>query len=154
MALAGVLLLIAGCGGSSKAPPHAKSKPRAAPAAAAGSSATSASASAAVGADSVSASAGGVTATMRAGTHTPSVGSWPVHFSVTRAGQPVKASVSYEYLFAGQVVARRSHYSFNGRFSDVFQWPAEAAGYPLTFRAVITAGRSVIDLDYPVQVHR
>lgn len=152
IALTGLLVLIAGCGGSSKAPPpHAKGQPKAAPTTAAGSSA---SASAAAGADSVSASAGGVTATMRAGTHTPRVGSWPVHFSVTRAGQPVKASVSYEYLFAGQVVARRSHYSFTGRFSDVFLWPAEAAGYPLTFRAVITAGRSVIDLDYPVQVHR
>jgi hypothetical protein len=84
----------------------------------------------------------------------PKVGHWPVHFTVTRAGRPARASVSYEYLFGGQVVAHRAHYTFTGAFSDVFQWPAEAVGYPLTFRAVITAGRSVIYLDYPVQVSR
>jgi hypothetical protein len=60
--------------------------------------------------------------------------------------------VSYEYLFGGQVVAHRSHYTFTGHFSDIFQWPSSAVGYPLTFRAVIVSEGVTIDLDYPVQV--
>lgn len=102
-----------------------------------------------------SASAGGVTATMHGSTHSPKVDrAWPLHFTVTRAGSAVKASVSYEYLFGEQVVARRSHYTFDGHFSDVFKWPAAAVGYPLTFRAVIVSEGATINLDYPVQVSR
>jgi hypothetical protein len=98
-------------------------------------------------------STGGVTATLRAGTHNPKVGRpWPVHFTVTRAGSAARASVSYEYLFGGQVVARRSHYTFIGQFSDTFLWPSSAVGYPLTFRAVIVSDGTTIELDYPVQV--
>jgi hypothetical protein len=96
-----------------------------------------------------------VTATLHAGTHHPKVGRrWPVRFAVTRAGGPVEASVSYEYLYGGQVVARRSHYTFTGQFSDTFIWPAEAVGYPLTFRAVVVSDGATIDLDYAVQVTR
>jgi len=94
-----------------------------------------------------------VTATLHASTHQPKVERpWPIRFTVARGGSPAAASVSYEYLFAGQVVARRSHYTFTGHFSDVFKWPAGAVGYPLTFRAVIVAGATTINLDYPVQV--
>jgi len=90
---------------------------------------------------------------MHAGSHHPRANvSWPVRFSVTRGGAPVPASVSYEYLFGGQVVAHRSHYDFSGRFSDVFVWPSAAVGYPLTFRAVVVSGRMTFDLDYKVQV--
>jgi hypothetical protein len=97
--------------------------------------------------------AGGVTATLHAGTHTPTVGRpWPLHLTVTRGGTLAKASVAYEYLFGGQVVAHRSHYIFTGHFSDVFQWPSSAVGYPLTFRAVIVSDGATINLDYPVQV--
>jgi hypothetical protein len=101
----------------------------------------------------VSGSLGGVTASMHPANHHPKVKApWPISFTVTRDGRPAHASVSYEYLFAGQVVARRSHYTFTGRFSDVFHWPASAVGYPLTFRAVIVSGKVTINLDYPVQV--
>jgi len=101
----------------------------------------------------VSASAGGLSASMHASSHHPTVNRpWPLSFTVTRAGRPALASVSYEYLFAGQVVARRDHYAFTGRFSDVFVWPAAAVGYPLTFRAVIVSAATTIDLDYAVQV--
>ncbi len=158
--LAACLLVLAGCGGSSasrssQAPATTAStagsttQPRpSAPAA----SAPVASASAGSG-TSVSASAGGVTATMHASTHTPKVERpWPIHFTVTRGAHAASASVSYEYLFGGQVVARRSHYTFDGRFSDVFKWPSSAVGYPLTFRAAIVAEGATINLDYPVQV--
>ncbi len=108
-----------------------------------------------VEAGTVSASARGVTATLRAPTHSPRVDvGWPIHFTVSRAGAPVRASVGYEYLLGTQVVAHRSHYTFTGRFSDVFDWPAAAVGYPLTFRAVIVSGGVTLDLDYPVQVVR
>jgi hypothetical protein len=101
----------------------------------------------------VRASSGNVTATMHAATHHPHVnGRWPIAFVVARGGKPAKAEVAYEYLFGGQVVAHRSHYRFTGSFHDVFMWPSSAVGYPLTFRAVITAGGATINLDYPVQV--
>ena len=90
---------------------------------------------------------------MHAATHEPMVGRpWPIHFTVTRGGQATTASVSYEYLFTGQVVAHRSHYTFTGHFSDVFKWPSTAVGYPLTFRAVIVSNGATIDLDYQVKV--
>jgi len=103
----------------------------------------------------VKASAGSVTATLRAGTHKPKVNAaWPIHFTVTEGSSPAKAHVSYEYLFGGNVVAKRSHYAFAGTFSDVFRWPPSSVGYPLTFRAVIVAGGHTLYLDYPVQVKR
>jgi hypothetical protein len=107
----------------------------------------------AVEAGTVSAASQEVTATLRASTHNPRVNAqWPIRFTVTRAGRPAHASVSYEYLLGTQVVARRSHYTFTGRFSDVFVWPSAAVGYPLTFRAVIVSEGVTLDLDYPVQV--
>jgi hypothetical protein len=148
-ALAG-LLILAGCGSSAT-----KSTRSSAPARASSAATTTTPPGAKSAAGTVRRSRGGITAAMRAGTHEPRVGRpWPIHFSVTRGARPISASVSYEYLFGGQVVARRSHYSFVGRFSDVFRWPSSAVGYPLTFRAVIAAGRMTIDLDYPVQVRR
>ncbi len=160
------LLVLAGCGGSSTASSTTGSS-----ASATQSSSTAASApqststgastpqpaeSSAVGsARTVSASSGGVTASMHGGTHQPKVEApWPISFKVTRAGAPAAAAVTYEYMFGGQVVARRSHYTFKGHFADIFKWPSSAVGYPLTFRAVITSGGVTIDLDYPVQVSR
>lgn len=144
---AAVALALAGCGGSSgtkqtsTATTHAVTTPAAAVTASAGS------------ANSVTATAGAVTATMRAQTHRPKAGShWVVSFTVMRAGSPARASVEYEYLFGGQVVAHRSHYVFVGHFTDVWTWPASATGYPLTVRAVIVSGTSTINLDYDVQV--
>lgn len=103
----------------------------------------------------VRASANGVTATMHAGTHRPHVKVlWPVSFTVTSGGKPAKAEVRYEYLFAGQVVAHRSQYKFQGVFHDTFEWPSSAVGYPLTLRAVVSSGSVTLNLDYPVQVVR
>ena len=101
----------------------------------------------------VRASSGRVTARMHASTHHPHVNKrWPIAFVVTGGGRPARAQVAYEYLFAGQVVAHRSHYTFTGSFHDIFEWPSSAVGYPLTFRAVITTGGATLNLDYPVQV--
>lgn len=144
LALCGASL--AGCGGSSRTTTRTTPPPA---------TTTTVTTPPASGSRTVTATSDGVTATMRAGTHTPTVEvPWPVHFTVTRAGAPAAASVSYEYLFGGQVVARRSHYTFHGQFSDTFHWPASAVGYPLTFRAVIVSGTTQLYLEYTVQVHR
>jgi hypothetical protein len=135
-------LALAACGGSSTKP---------APASRAGTSKA-----AGVGAPGiVTVTRDGLTASMHPQSRHPVVERpWPISFTVTRSGRPARASVSYEYLLDEQVVARRDHYAFDGHFADVFKWPAAAVGYPLTFRAVIQAAGTVIDLDYPVQVVR
>jgi hypothetical protein len=151
------LALMAGCGSSSTGKSTQSSSQSITPstpqATAPSSAAQSSSPSISAAGATVTGVSGGVTATLHASTHHPKVArAWPIRFTVTRAGRPARASVSYEYLFAGQVVAHRSHYTFTGRFSDVFRWPASAVGYPLSFRAVIVAGGATINLDYPVQV--
>jgi len=161
-ALTAALLGIAGCGGSSSSTSSTSSSTSASTTPASTSTATTtttpstaspvASASSGPG-RTVAASADGVTATMHGTTHAPKVEQpWPLRFTVTRSGHAVKASVSYEYLLAGQVVAHRSHYTFVGHFSDVFKWPSSAVGYPLTFRAVIVSEGATINLEYPVKV--
>lgn len=103
----------------------------------------------------VTAAGAGIVATLRATTHTPKANApWPISFTVTQAGRPAKAKLSYEYLLAGAVVAKRSHYTFTGHFKDVFRWPASSVGYPLTFRAVLKVAGKTIYLDYPVKVAR
>lgn len=103
----------------------------------------------------VRATSGGIVATLHATTHKPKVNAaWPISFEVTSDGSPAKAEVRYQYLFGGNVVARRSHYRFTGRFSDIFRWPASSVGYPLTFRAVILVSGKTLYLEYPVKVQR
>jgi hypothetical protein len=70
------------------------------------------------------------------------------------AGRPLSAEVRYQYLFAGSVVARRSHYRFRGSFHDTLRWPARSLGAPLTFRAVVTTPLGTRRLDYVVKVKR
>ncbi len=147
------LLALSACGGSSGGKSTQSSTTVPPASSSGGLSARSTATASASTANTVTASVGGVSATLYAGTHHPRVNRpWPIRFIVTRAGRGARASVSYEYLFAGQVVARRSHYTFTGHFSDVFLWPSSAVGYPLTFRAVIVSGASTINLDYSVQV--
>jgi hypothetical protein len=152
--LPAVLLLLTSCGHSSSTKSIQPSTGKSAPKTSASRSTSQRSAQSTPSASgTVTGSSGGVTASLHAVTHHPTVGRpWPIHFTVTRGGRPVKASVSYEYLYGGQVVARRSHYTFTGRFSDIFVWPAAAIGYPLTLRAVIVSEGVTINLDYSVQV--
>jgi hypothetical protein len=149
-----VVLLVVGCGQSSKGKSTRSTAGRSVPQATVGSSTPQppAPSTPAAGA-TVRSSSRGVTALLHAGTHHPKVDRpWPLRLTVTRGGHAARASLSYEYLFNGQVVAHRSHFTFTGHFSDIFRWPSSAVGYPLTFRAVIVSGAARIDLDYPVQV--
>jgi hypothetical protein len=94
--------------------------------------------------------------TLTATTHRPQAGArWPLTIRAFGPdGRPLRAEVRYQYLFAGQVVARRSHYRFRGVFHDVITWPARSLAVPLTFRAVVTTSFGTRDLDYPVRVRR
>jgi hypothetical protein len=92
---------------------------------------------------------------MRGSSHTPPVGPlWPDSFTVSSGGQPARATLEYEFLLAGAVVAHRSHYTFTGSFHDTLEWPSLAVGYPLTLRSVIRSDGATLNLDYPVKVHR
>lgn len=94
--------------------------------------------------------------TLAAPTHRPVVGApWPI---VIRArgpgGKPLRAEVRYRFLFAGAIVARRSHHRFEGVFRDTIRWPARSLGIPLTFRAVVATPLGTRRLDYAVRVRR
>ncbi len=160
LALAIGALLATGCGSSPRPAVHARSSRSAIHVVTTTSAAitTRAAREATVSAgqrNEVSAGAGGVLATMHGGTHQPRVGArWPFQIIVTHHGRPAKATVTYEYVFGGQVVARRAQHSFTGRFSDEIEWPSSAVGYPLEFRAAIVCEGVTINLDYPVVVAR
>jgi hypothetical protein len=151
-AFTAALLTLAGCGGSSNGSSQSQAKQSTTAPSVSATSSTPAPATL-TGPAMVTGSAGSVIATMHASTHYPKVNRpWPVRFTATRGGRSVHAKVSYEFVFGGQVVAHRSHYTFNGHFSDVVLWPSSAVGYPLTFRAVVVAGGATINLDYAVKV--
>ncbi len=94
--------------------------------------------------------------TLAASTHHPSVGApWPIVIHARSSdGAPLRAEVRYEFLFAGSVVARRSHYRFKGTLRDTLRWPANSAGVPLTFRAVVSTALGTRRRDYAVRVKR
>lgn len=94
--------------------------------------------------------------TLSASTHRPKTNApWPIAIEARGpGGRPLRAEVRYRFLFAGSVVARRSHYRFRGAFHDVIRWPANSVGVPLTFRAVVTTALGTRQLDYPVRVRR
>lgn len=90
---------------------------------------------------------------MHVGTHHPTVGrQWPLQLTATKSGHAARVIVTYEYLFNGRVVAVRARHTFTGHFSDALVFPATALHEPLTFRAVITAGSSTINLNYAIEV--
>jgi hypothetical protein len=98
----------------------------------------------------------GPTVTLAAPTHQPVVGApWPIVIHARGSGgAPLAAGVQYEFLFGGSVVARRSHYRFKGTLHDTLRWPANSAGVPLTFRAVVSTVLGTRHLDYAVRVKR
>ncbi len=100
--------------------------------------------------------AAGFRATLRAPGHYPKAGrAWPIVVTATYRGRGVRASVRYEFLYGGRVVARRSFYRFTGRFRDGgFVWPRRAAGIRLTLRAVVSSRYGTRRPTYWVRVRR
>ena len=66
-------------------------------------------------------------------------GLWPITVTASAAGGgPVNGVVSYAYLFAGTVVARRpGGRMHDGVFHDRMEFPARAVGYPLTVEVIV-----------------
>ena len=145
-ALAGLVLtvVLAACGGSGSPHPSAA-------AATAGSTTTATRASAASAPASI-------VAVLHTPGHDPRPGNWPITLTVTKDGRPVAGSISYAFLFQGQVVSTqpvsKESPDFVGHFHDIILWPARSAGVPLTFRVIIHTAYGTKDVDYAVNVQR
>jgi hypothetical protein len=71
-------------------------------------------------------------------THQPRVGRWPITVTATRGRQKLSGSVSYQFLYQGQVVSRQPGRSFrNGVCHDTLLWPKRAVGHTITLRIVV-----------------
>jgi len=93
--------------------------------------------------------------------HHPRAGHrWRIRITArTTAGHSLSASIFYQFLFGGQIVACRSVTSpgkphFRGTFRDVIKWPKRSVGVPLTLRAVVRTRKGVRNLDYSIKVRR
>ena len=86
--------------------------------------------------------ASGVTFTMSAPTHKPTVGqSWTLKATAARGEKPLAGKVVVDAVYQGEVVAHmHSGRLSNGAYEHNFTWPQEAAGHPLTIKVSITAG--------------
>jgi len=99
---------------------------------------------------------------------TPKVGEqWRWTVTVREGGKPVSARVKLQILFGQMIVgcwtggkmaqckngaAAGDPIAFNGRRTGVITWTADSVGVPLTFQAVVTAGKQTRRLGTPVQV--
>lgn len=91
------------------------------------------------------------------GGHNPKANKkWPITVTArTWSRRALSGRISYEFLFGGQVVARRSNYAFrNGRFSDTIVWPARSVGTRLTFQVVVKTKLGTVRLPYAVVVRK
>jgi hypothetical protein len=107
----------------------------------------------------VSVSTGPVRGTLHAPDHAPKVSRrWLYSITVTNAaGHPLSGTVDIEFVYGGQVVGHDTpptHPVRNGRWHDYLQFPAQAVGFPLTFRAVVHTSLGSITLDWPVRAQR
>jgi hypothetical protein len=115
------------------------------------------------------ASAADFVARLKAPGHTPKAGTknWKITVTArTRSGKPVRATAVYKFLFNNQVVSTQNPWPghsrggprpwrFRGKYRDTILWPARAAGFPLTFRVVVSSpGRGTVNLDWKVRVRR
>jgi hypothetical protein len=123
----------------------------------------------AASASTVSYKDGPLTATFTAGTHRPNCKQkWPVTVTASLRGKPAHATAFYQFMFNGQVVAKRYPYAatprnphnriwhFFGHFTDNTFGPfgALSVGQHLTVRAVVQAGRYTAYPSYSVTVVR
>lgn len=78
---------------------------------------------------------------------------FPITVLASENGRPATGRISYGFVVAGQVVARRSNYRFRGgRFRDTLRFPTRAVGVPLTLRVFVTTRRGRGQADVPVRV--
>jgi hypothetical protein len=116
-------------------------------------------------ASTVRGSSGPLSATMTAGTHTPTCKQkWPVTVTAKLHGKPARAKAIYQFLSGGYLVStqypfsKNSHqhtpYHFRGSFYDYTFGPfgALAVGHPLVVRTVVSAGGQTVYLAYDINV--
>ena len=93
--------------------------------------------------------------------HHPKAGHrWRIRITArTTSGHALSASIFYQFVFGGQIVACRSVTApgkphFRGTFRDVIKWPRRSVGVPLTLRAVVRTRKGVRNLNYAIKVRR
>jgi hypothetical protein len=91
--------------------------------------------------------------------HAPVVGqAWRYLVTVTdAAGHPLSGTVDIKFVYGGVVVGHDrppTHPVSDGRWHDTLEFPSDAVGEPLSFRAVIHTRLGSITLDWPIKVRR
>ena len=85
-----------------------------------------------------SALAGGFTAHIYVPSHEPRVGNESIKVTARRGGQKLSGTVSYRFLFNGQVVSTQKGGSFkHGVYNDTLKWPARAVSHSITLQVVV-----------------
>lgn len=79
---------------------------------------------------------------------------WPITVTASSTSEaPVNATVSYQFLFGGAVVAsRRGGHMHDGVFHDRLLFPARASGIPLTLRVNVTGAGQTGSVERAVTV--
>jgi hypothetical protein len=104
----------------------------------------------------VSASSGGLHASLHAQNHAPTAGKlWRYLVrAADSAGKALSGTVDTEFALGGTVVGRESpptHPLKGGRLDNSVTFPARAVGIPLTFRVVVHTKSGSVTLDWPVK---
>jgi hypothetical protein len=138
--VAAALTLLAGCGGSTKSlstqtkPPIARSQ-----------------------APTGQVSPPGLSVHLSAPKSQPASGRlWPITVTaMSSSGAPVNATVSYQFLFGGAIVASRpGGHMRGGTFHDRLLFPARASGIALTLRVNVSEGGKTGSVERSVTVRR
>lgn len=82
--------------------------------------------------------AGGFTAHLRISTHEPKVGLQPITVTAVRGSQKLSGTVSYQFLYQGQLVKSEpgGHFT-NGVYRDKLDWPKAAIGRTISLHVIV-----------------
>jgi len=73
------------------------------------------------------------------------------------SGHPLSGTVDIEFVYGPVVVGRDrppTHPVTNGGWHDTLEFPADAVGEPLIFRAIVHTRLGSITLDWPIKVRQ
>jgi hypothetical protein len=108
--------------------------------------------------------AGSVHATLTTAGHKPKAGvHWPYTVHATVGGKPARARVTARIVDPlggvhavgfGAKKGNVTRIPFRGTFRDFVIWPRNSAGFPLTFRIIVTSGTARRVIDYRVTVRK
>ncbi len=97
--------------------------------------------------------AGGFTAHLYIGSHTPKVGAQPITVTANHGKQKLSGNVNYRFLFQGQVVSTQPGHSFKGGvFKDKLLWPKRAVGHTITLQVVVSTRYGTDYLNWWIKV--